>query len=95
MNSTKWDNTVQSKDSAMFAYRYVPGQKFGQHYDDAVQTADGETAYTLLIYLNGKDGGDGNALVGGSTVFYGACLQNLGRLHSPASELQLGDAAVV
>ena len=47
--------------------RYVPGQKFGQHYDDAVQTAGGTTAYTLLIYF-----GSG-ALVGGSTVFYGAC----------------------
>ena len=52
--------------SPLLASRYIPGQKFGQHYDDAVRVAGGETAYTLLIYF-GSD-----ALVGGSTVFYGA-----------------------
>jgi hypothetical protein len=41
----------------------MPGQRFGRHYDDAVQTAGGETAYTLLIYL-------GQELVGGETIFY-------------------------
>ncbi|KAJ3022593.1 hypothetical protein HKX48_005779 [Thoreauomyces humboldtii] len=35
-------------------YRYRPGQKFGPHYDEAAEGADGTTGcYTLLIYLSG------------------------------------------
>ena len=42
----------------------MPGQRFGRHYDEAVETAEGETAYTLLIYLGQED------LIGGDTIFY-------------------------
>ncbi|CAK0735010.1 hypothetical protein CVIRNUC_000515 [Coccomyxa viridis] len=49
-------------------YRYLPGQRFNRHYDDSIDLGGGaKTAYTLLVYLCGKDSG----LQGGETVFYG------------------------
>ena len=52
--------------------RYLPGQRFNRHYDDSIDLGGGaKTAYTLLVYLCGKDSG----LQGGETVFYGnSCL---------------------
>ena len=48
--------------------RYEPGQRFNRHYDDCVDMGGGlSTAYTLLVYLSGKETG----LQGGETVFYG------------------------
>ena len=48
--------------------RYLPGQRFNRHYDDSVDIGGGaKTAYTLLVYLCGRDSG----LQGGETVFYG------------------------
>ncbi|KAK9696000.1 hypothetical protein K7432_012697 [Basidiobolus ranarum] len=51
-------------------YKYNPGQKFDQHYDDSVKDSQGRTSeFTLLIYLNGVDDTD-FPLRGGETVFY-------------------------
>ena len=48
--------------------RYLPGQRFNRHYDDSIDLGGGvKTAYTLLVYLCGRDSG----LQGGETVFYG------------------------
>lgn len=45
-------------------YRYSVGQRFGRHIDEsvAVDKFNGETKYTLLIYLSEPSGGE--------TVFY-------------------------
>ena len=46
-------------------YRYVEGQRFGPHIDQANRLDDGSiTAFTVLLYLN-DDG-----LQGGETIFY-------------------------
>lgn len=48
--------------------RYVRGQHFGRHIDEAVEAVPGKwTQFTLLIYLSG-------GLAGGETVFYGAII---------------------
>ena len=62
---------IKPQALATILRRYGRGQKFGQHYDDAVQVAHGETAYTVLIYL------DSSGLVGGETVFYGVSVCGL------------------
>ena len=43
-------------------YRYERGQRFGRHIDERVETIDGMSKYTLLIYLSD--------VTGGETVFY-------------------------
>lgn len=46
-------------------YRYVCGQRFGKHIDEAAQVSDSVlTGATVLVYLNDE------GLEGGETVFY-------------------------
>ena len=74
--------------------RYLPGQRFNRHYDDCIDIGGGaKTAYTLLVYLSGKDSG----LQGGETVFYGESYpvtQTVTRGHL-FSEMQLCALAVM
>ena len=47
-------------------YKYVKGQRFGPHIDQANRLASGAvTEFTVLIYLNSDDG-----LEGGETIFH-------------------------
>ena len=47
-------------------YRYVPGQRFGPHVDQANRLANGSvTEFTVLLYLS-------DGIVGGETIFYGS-----------------------
>ncbi|CAK0879791.1 unnamed protein product [Prorocentrum cordatum] len=54
-------------------YRYVKGQRFGQHVDGSRDepSLGGRTHFTVLIYLNGGDQDSlENQLKGGETVFW-------------------------
>ncbi|KZV72946.1 hypothetical protein PENSPDRAFT_674790 [Peniophora sp. CONT] len=59
---------AHSLNSNIRMYKYVPGQHFGQHYDDS--TRDGisgaRSEWTLLVYLSGAEDG----VQGGETIFY-------------------------
>ncbi|VDC06552.1 unnamed protein product [Peniophora sp. CBMAI 1063] len=59
---------AHSLNSNIRMYKYVPGQHFGQHYDDSTRDAiSGERSeWTLLIYLSGLEDG----VQGGETIFY-------------------------
>mmetsp|Transcript_31100 Transcript_31100/g.60882 ORF Transcript_31100/g.60882 Transcript_31100/m.60882 type:complete len:261 (-) Transcript_31100:296-1078(-) len=51
-------------------YRYLPGQRFGEHIDESVDISPGvKTLYTLLVYLNASGNKPGD-VVGGETIFY-------------------------
>jgi hypothetical protein len=61
--------SLQSRDGATWnvcgcssnlrLYKYGPGQRFGRHYDESVDSDDGQerTFFTVLLYLNGSGGG--------------------------------------
>mmetsp|Transcript_35710 Transcript_35710/g.65537 ORF Transcript_35710/g.65537 Transcript_35710/m.65537 type:complete len:287 (-) Transcript_35710:13-873(-) len=55
-------------------YRYVKGQRFGQHVDGsrAELSLGGHTHFTVLVYLNDRDTAttDAEPLKGGETIFW-------------------------
>ncbi|SSD59057.1 uncharacterized protein SCODWIG_00818 [Saccharomycodes ludwigii] len=90
-------------------YRYTKGHYFGKHYDDSVKITtfrngnnkiNGETKWTLLIYLSG-----GDQLLGGDTVFYSSMsrhvmekvhpLPGLALLHKHGDDCLLHEAELV
>lgn len=63
---------AKSLNPQLRVYRYTKGHHFGKHYDDTVKCPlahdpkkQGQTKWTLLIYLTGDD-----EFKGGSTIFY-------------------------
>ncbi|CAJ1448570.1 unnamed protein product [Effrenium voratum] len=53
-------------------YRYVKGQRFGQHVDGSRDEPEmgGRTHFTVLVYLNGGDRDKDIQVKGGETVFW-------------------------
>ncbi|KAJ1984959.1 hypothetical protein H4R34_000302 [Dimargaris verticillata] len=89
---------AQGLNANLRLYRYAPGQRFEQHYDDSVTDAQRRTSeFTLLIYLNAPGTDPLNVLAstltarpvdpakaGGQTVFYA----NQGQLRVPVTPQQ-------
>eukprot|EP00994_Dinema_validum_P007396 NODE_604_length_1509_cov_46.637671_g445_i0.p1 GENE.NODE_604_length_1509_cov_46.637671_g445_i0~~NODE_604_length_1509_cov_46.637671_g445_i0.p1 ORF type:complete len:264 (+),score=35.13 NODE_604_length_1509_cov_46.637671_g445_i0:100-891(+) len=51
-------------------YRYVPGQRFGKHYDESCEEDGATSQLTLLLYLSDSGSEQGQGLEGGETKFY-------------------------
>ncbi|KAJ1982059.1 hypothetical protein H4R35_000452 [Dimargaris xerosporica] len=89
---------AQGLNANLRLYRYAPGQRFEQHYDDSVTDVRGRTSeFTLLIYLNAPGTDPLHVLAGppaarpvdpvkagGQTVFYA----NQGQLRVPIAPQQ-------
>ena len=73
-------------------YRYKAGQRFGRHIDESIASPDGESKFTLLIYLNGQKGlqnSEEDFVVGGETKFYSSMYGSRPVLSVPPMEGRL------